>query len=111
MRENDYRLKLILGICIVILLAGWRYSQGRVSSWEYKIVPINDVEQGERSLKELDANGWEFIAVQSLRTEAELVPTIRPVQIQTSPFSQQTFPLTPSEKAEAYYFFRRAKTR
>lgn len=90
-----------------MLLIGWRYPQPPPTSWEYKIVPVHTVAQGEEILKDMDAQGWEMIAVQSQRTQADLTPRLQPVQSQ--PVQTQIVPIDPPEKPEALYFFKRAK--
>ena len=107
MREKKMWLQPAFILITLVLLIGWRYPQTAPTGWEYKIVPVHAVTQGEEILKDMDAQGWELIAVQSQRTQAELVPRLQPVQAQGN--EPQIIQTDPSGRPEALYFFKRAK--
>ena len=121
MRERKVWLTIILLITTTALLVGWRYPQSKANSWDYKIVPVDSVTQGEEVLKEMDGKGWELIAVQPVRTQAVLVPKIQLVQKTPPPTFPSSKPQrfremgeasknqTASDQPEAMYFFRRAR--
>jgi hypothetical protein len=106
---KEKRVLLIAFLAIaVVLFAGWRYPMVKPNSWNYKIVPVNGMTQGEQVLKDMDAQGWEFIAVQPMRTQAELIPKMQSAQsAQNRPAPQGK--TAPIGQPEALYFFRRAK--
>jgi hypothetical protein len=108
MRDKKMWLQSAFILVVLVLLLGWRYQQANFTSWEYKIVPVNAMTAGEGLLKEMDAQGWELITVQALRTQADLAPRAEKIQAQTST-AQLTPPSAASAKSEALYFFRRAK--
>ena len=62
-----------------------------IVSWEYRVMPVSDVPSGEQLLREMSMQGWELVAVQT-----NLAPRVQMTQSRIS-------------KAEAYYFFKRAK--
>jgi hypothetical protein len=84
-------------------------SEKRLKLRRATIVPVNAMTAGEVLLKEeRDAQGWELIAVQALRTQADLTPKMQNVQAQADT-AQFAPPPAASGKSEALYFFRRAK--
>ena len=62
-----------------------------IVTWEYRVMPVSDVRSGEQLLREMSIPGWELVAVQT-----NLAPRVLMTQGSAS-------------KAEAYYFFKRAK--
>src|SRR5262245_3770196 len=108
MRDKKMWPQFAFILSVLVLLLGWRYQQTNFTSWEYKIVPVNAMAAGEVLLKEMDAQGWELIAVQALRTQADLNPRVEKLQALTST-AQYTPPSAASGKSEALYFFKRAK--
>jgi hypothetical protein len=106
---KEKKVLLILSlVTAVMLFAGWRYPQAKPSKWDYKIMTVNSSMSGEQMLKFMDDQGWEFIAAQPVRTQAEMVPKMQPAQIpQNLPVPQGK--AAPVGQPDALYFFRRAK--
>src|SRR5262245_57224013 len=107
MRDKKMWPQFAFILSVLVLLLGWRYQQTNYTRWEYKIIPVNTMAAGEVSLKEMDGQGWELIAVQALRTQAEFPPRVEKLQAQTST-TQFIPPSSASGKSEALYFFKRA---
>ena len=119
-------LWLHTGILAVAFVSMMSWQSGSASQsqstkpagFEYKIVPIalGEVDEGEKLLKQFDNEGWELVAIQSLKTAATNLAIdangvwerrkgpFRVVSNQeTTDARQQRF------KTDAYYIFKRPK--
>ena len=89
---------LLLMMIALMGLVGWsghgQSPKATAATWEYKIVPVQNVTMGETVLRELGAQGWEFAAVQT-----NLAPRVRKAEAD----------LRAGDFTDAYYFFKRAK--
>lgn len=70
MRITTSIIATILLVFALLGSAGWTVSGQRSKmtqvTWEYKVIPTDSATEGEKTLNELGAHGWELVSVQAV---------------------------------------------
>lgn len=95
------RITWVSAVVVVLCLVGWtahgQLQQGGGATnrtWEYQVMPVQNVEMGQKVLREMGGRGWELAAVQPVHG------------VRISPAERD---FRPGEEGGAFYFFKRLK--